>query len=113
MGVDLSRIQRADHHDQGQVTCADSRAHARRGTKAKRSVTEGLIAAGAPLVLDMWSRGQLEWFDGTEALQAWQEVRPYVVTGPTTKQLSKHKMWTACVWEPEDGAKLLYLTGRC
>src|ERR1700712_3323821 len=100
MGVDLNRLQQDDHHDQGKVTGADSRAYTRRGTKAKRSVGDDLVAAGAPLVLDMWSRGQLEWFDGTEAAQAWQEVRPYVVAAePTTKQLSKHEMWTAGVWE--------------
>ena len=114
MGTDLSDRQRAEHRDQGRITGADGRGYVRRGTKTKRSVADDLVASGAPLVLDMYSRGQLEWFDGDAALNKWAEVRPYVIsTQPTSKQLGKHEMWNAGVWEDETGNQLLYLTGSC
>jgi hypothetical protein len=114
MGIDLGDCQRAEHRDQGRITGADGRGYARRGTKAKCSVADELVASGAPLVLEMYSSGQFEWFDGEAAMQKWAEVRPYVIsTQPTSKQLGKHEMWNAGVWEDEEGSQLLYLTGSC
>jgi len=78
MRVDLGDRQRTEHQDQGKITGADGQGYARRGTKAKRSVADGLVAGGAPLVLDMYSRGQFEWVDGDEAIHTWANVRPYV-----------------------------------
>jgi len=114
MRVDLGDRQRTEHQDQGKITGADGQGYARRGTKAKRSVADGLVAGGAPLVLDMYSRGQFEWVDGDEAIHTWANVRPYVIsTDPTSKQLAKHEMWNAGIWESDNGSQLLYLTGSC
>jgi len=114
MGIDLSDRQRADHRDQGKITGADGRGYTRRGSKTKRSAADGLVASGVPLVLDMFSSGQFEWFDGSAATAKWAEVRPYVIsTEPTSKQLHKHQMWNAGVWVDSDGGQLLYLTGSC
>jgi hypothetical protein len=114
MPVELDPLQRAEDRDQGKLTGADGRSYARRGTKMKRSVADEVVASGAPLVLDMWSSGQLDWFDGEEAATAWDDVRAYVISAdPTTKQLLKHEMWNAGQWESDDGKVLLYLTGHC
>jgi hypothetical protein len=114
MGIDLSDRQRAEPRDQGKITGAAGRGDARRGTKAKRGVADDLVASGAPLVLEMYSSGQFEWFDGEAATRKWAEVRPYVIsTQPTSKQLGKHEMWNAGVWEDEEGSQLLHLTGSC
>jgi hypothetical protein len=64
MRVDLSDRQRSEHRDQGKITGADERGYSHRGTKTKRRVCDELLASGAPLVLDMYSSGQFEWFDG-------------------------------------------------
>lgn len=114
MGTDLADCQQADHRDQGKITGADGRGYARRGTNTKRSVADDLVASGVPLVLDMYSRGQFEWFDGDAALTKWAEVRPYVVAAqPTSNQLGKHEMWNAGVWQDDEGGQLVYLTGSC
>jgi hypothetical protein len=114
MRVDLSDRQRSEHLDQGKITGADECAYSRRGTKTKRSVCDELVEAGAPLVLYMYSSGQFEWFDGSDASEAWADVHPYVIaTDPTTKQLAKHEMWTAGIWESDEGRQLIYLTGSC
>lgn len=96
------------------VTGIDGRGYVRRGTKAKWSVADALVASGSPLILEMYSSGQFEWFEGGEALTKWAEVRPYVrSTLPTAKEARKHEMWNAGVWESEMGKQLLYLTGFC
>jgi hypothetical protein len=112
--TDLDEFQRARDADQGKVTGPDGRAYSRRSTRTKRSVCDEIVAAGSPVVLEMYSRGQFEWFDGDDATTTWAEVRPYVVsTAPATKQLAKHNMWTAGIWESDDGSTVLYLTGYC
>ena len=114
MGTDLSDSQRADHRDQGKITGADGRGYGRRGTATKRRVADDLVASGVPLVLDMYGRGQFEWFEGDAAAKKWAEVRPYVLSSPpTSRQLAKHERWNAGVWEDEHGRRLLYLTGSC
>ena len=114
MSIDLRQRQRTEHQDQGKVTGADGRGYTRRGTKTKRSVADELIHSGAPLVLEMYSTGQFEWFDGAESRTKWDEVREFVIsTAPTSKQLSKHEHWNAGVWEDEDGNQLVHLTGFC
>lgn len=70
VGTDLSDRQRPGHVDQRKVTGADGRGNSRRGTKAKRSAADDLVASGAPLVLDMYGTGQFEWFDGEDAERA-------------------------------------------
>ncbi len=115
MGSDLSDRRRPEHEDQGKITGADERGYSRRGTKAKRSVADDLVTSGgAPLVLDMYSSGQFEWLEGEDAKKAWAEIRSYVTSSqPTSKELSKHEVWNAGVWEDDDGNQLLYLTGFC
>jgi hypothetical protein len=114
MGTDLSDRQRPEHLDQGKITGVDGRGYGRRSSKCKRRVADELIASGASLVLDMYSSGQFECFEGQDATKTWAEVRPYVISAqPTSKQLSEHAMWNAGVWEDEDGTQLLYLTGFC
>ncbi|MDQ2849291.1 MAG: hypothetical protein M3Y49_00930 [Actinomycetota bacterium] len=111
MGEDLGPPQHDDHRDRGMITGADGRGYSRRGTKAKRRVADALVASGAPLVLEMDSSGQFEWFEGDAAIKKWAEVRPYVIsTEPTSKQLVKHGAWNAGVWECETGGLLLHLT---
>lgn len=114
MRVELGHRQRPEHREQGKVTGADDRAYTRRSTKAKRSVCDDLLAGGAPLILEMYGSGQFDWFDGEDATEAWSSARPYVITAaPTGKQLSKHEMWTAGIWESDEGRQLVYLTGSC
>lgn len=114
MGIDLASQQRAEHRERGMVTGADGRRYHRRGTKAKRSVADEVVAAGAPLILEMYSSGQFEWFEGDDAAKKWAEIRPHVVSAqPTVKQLRKHEMWNAGIWEDDNGRQLLYLTGFC
>ncbi|MFC5009624.1 hypothetical protein [Nocardioides plantarum] len=103
-----------EHTGRGQITGADGRAYSRRGTRATPSVADELIGSGAGLVLDMYSTGQFEWFSENEARVRWADVRPHVISGrPTTKQLGKHEMWNAGVWQADDGTTLVYLTGHC
>jgi hypothetical protein len=83
MGIDLSDRQRADHRDQGKITGADGRGYIRRGSKTRRSVADDLVASGVPIVLDMYSSGQFEWFDGDAATAKW------ATSGPTSSRLSQ------------------------
>lgn len=106
-------FQHEEHHDPGQVTGPDGNSYLRRGTKMSRRQADAMVAAGVPLVLDFYGRDQFEWFDGEDAREIWSEIRPYVTTSdPTARQLAKHAMWTAGLWESSDAA-LLYLIGRC
>ncbi|QWF20583.1 hypothetical protein KM427_16540 [Nocardioides sp. LMS-CY] len=96
------------------ITGPDGRGYARHGTRTGRRAADELVAAGVPIVLDLYGHGQLEWFDAEDARTAWTEVRPFVTTAePTSRQLAKHVMWTAGTWLSEDEGPLLYLTGRC
>lgn len=114
MRAELDEFQRARDADQGKVTGPDGRTYSRRSTRTKRSACDEIVATGRPVVLEMYGNGQFEWFDEDDASTIWAEVRPYVVsTEPTTRQLAKHSMWTAGVWESDDGHAVLYLTGHC
>lgn len=114
MGIDLAERQLEEHRDRGMITGADGRGYLRQGTKTKRRVADALVALGAPLILEMLGRDQFEWFEGEAARAMWAKVRPHVISAqPTSKQLSKHEMWNAGVWESETGDELLYLTGSC
>jgi hypothetical protein len=100
-----------DEPEQGRLTAPDARRFSRRTTRTKRKDADGLIADGAPLVLYYWAGGQLEWFDGADAVARWHEVRSHVVSGePRPKDDVE---WTAGRWEDEEGRSLLFLTGHC
>lgn len=114
MRANLDELQRAADTDQGKITGLDGRAYSRHSTKTKRKVCDDLVAAGTPLVLEMFSRGQFEWLDGEDATKAWMDLRPYVISSePTTQQLAKHEVWTAGIWEVDEGTTALHLTGHC
>lgn len=72
------------------ITGGDGRGYAPRGSKTKRSLSDQLVASGAPLVLDMYGANQFEWFDGDDATRTWAPVRSYVISvEPTSKRLAK------------------------
>lgn len=114
MRAALEELQSTVDADQGSVTGADGRTYSRRGSKTKRRVCDEIVATGCPIVLHRYSSGQFEWLDQEDAASAWAEIRSHVVaTEPTTKQLTKHAMWTAGIWESDDGSRLLFLSGHC
>lgn len=112
--VGLFDCQNPVHSDQGKITGADGQAYSRQGTKASRKLGDELVAAGVPLIVYMYSRDQFEWIDGEDAKRVWSDVRSHVsTTEPTSKQLSKHVVWTAGVWTSDEDDQVLYLTGHC
>jgi hypothetical protein len=96
---------------QGQLIGPDTRRYSRRTTRTKRREADGLIADGAPLVLYYWAGDQLAWFDGADAQEQWQAVRPDVTSEEPRRRGDIE--WTAGRWEDEDGRPLLLLTGHC
>lgn len=95
----------------GELTGPDGRTYLRRTTKASRRTGDGLIAAGSPLVLHWWGGGQLDWFDGQDAAQRWQQVRGALTT--QQPQVGKEVVWTGGAWTDGDGDTVLLLTGHC
>ncbi|SOD92940.1 hypothetical protein SAMN06272739_0085 [Blastococcus haudaquaticus] len=69
------------------------------------------MTEGAPLVLFYWGGSQLDWFDGVDAQEQWQTVRPHVITEQPRRKGQIE--WTAGRWEDEEGRPLLLLTGHC
>lgn len=81
MWADLSQFQsHVGHHDAGRLTAPDQSVFVRRSTKASHKAADALVADGVPVVLDLYSSAQFEWFDGEDAHKIWAQVRPYVVT---------------------------------
>jgi hypothetical protein len=114
MRTDLTDVQTPVNASNGTVTGGDGRTYARRTTRMKRREADELVAAGTPLLLDRYGDALFEWCDGDDARAVWASERAYVVTSePTAKQLAKHAMWTAGLWQADDGARLVYLSGRC
>ena len=114
MRTDLACLQTRENEDGGTITGADGRTYARRSTRMARKAADELVAAGTPVVLELYGHGRFEWYDGDDARATWADERSYVTTSePTAKQLSKHVMWGAGLWVASGGEQLLYLTGRC
>ncbi|GAA3675463.1 hypothetical protein GCM10022237_38760 [Nocardioides ginsengisoli] len=114
MRTDLTDIQTQADADNRTVTGADGEVYARRTTRMARRQADELIAAGTPLVFERYGDALFDWCDGADAASVWASERTYVITSePTAKQLAKHAMWTAGLWESGDGARLVYLSGRC
>jgi hypothetical protein len=97
--------------EQGRLIGPDGRGYTRRTTRAKRKQGDALLADGAPLVLFYWAGDQLQWFDGRDAQEQWQAVRPHVTSEEPRRKGDVE--WTAGRWEDEDGRPLLLLTGHC
>jgi hypothetical protein len=107
---DLSH-QQWDDVASGELVSPDSRRFSRRTTRAKRREGDELITAGAPLVAYYWAAGQLDWFDGADASEQWQLIRPHVTA--EAPQPNGKVVWTAGRWEDADGRPMLFLTGHC
>ncbi|NAZ83578.1 hypothetical protein GTR02_17335 [Kineococcus sp. R8] len=93
------------------MTSPAGRRFARRSTRIKRRDADALIAAGAPLVLYWFGGRQLDYFDGTDALEQWRVVRPALTS--QTPQIGGDVVWTGGLWVGGDQGNLLLLTGQC
>ncbi|MFB9375615.1 hypothetical protein ACFFKU_18145 [Kineococcus gynurae] len=69
------------------------------------------MAAGAPVLVRLWSTGQLDWHDGSDARDAWAQRRGAVVS-PGAKVPRGEVAWTAGVWTDGDAVVVL-LDGHC
>lgn len=109
------RLNLSDEHwhevEQGRLLGPDARRYARRTTRTKRKEADGLVAEGAPIVLFYWAGDQLDWFDGPDAEDQWQAIRPHVISAEPRRKGDIE--WTAGRWEDDDGRPLLLLTGHC
>ena len=83
----------------------------RRSTRLKRAQADALIAAGAPLILYWYGGRQLDYFDGSDAVQQWRAVRPVVTT--QAPQLGGGVVWSGGRWVSDEDQEVLVLTGRC
>ena len=97
--------------EQGWLVGPDARRYSRRTTRTTRGDADRLVEDGTPLVLFYWAGAQLEWFDGADAREQWQAVRPHVITGEPRARGDVE--WTGGRWEDEEGRPLLLLTGHC
>lgn len=95
----------------GELTSPDGRTYRRRTTRASRRTGDALIAAGSPLVLCWWAGDQLDWFDGRDATQRWQQVRSALTA--QQPRVGREVVWTGGAWSDDDGRTVLLLTGHC
>jgi hypothetical protein len=96
----------------GELVAPDGRAFARRSTRAKRAVVDSLVADGCPLVTYSYGAGELRWHDGDDALARWAQERQHVTSGEP-KPSRTHTVWTAGLWEENEGGVVVVLTGYC
>ncbi|NIZ90307.1 hypothetical protein [Kineococcus rubinsiae] len=97
--------------ESGQVISPAGRRFTRRSSRIKRRDADPLIAGGAPLVLYWFGGRQLDYFDGTEAVEQWKVVRQALTS--QTPQLRGDVVWTGGLWVGDDDEDLLLLTGQC
>lgn len=93
------------------MTSPAGRRFTRRSSRIKRRDADALITAGAPLVLYWFSGRQLDYFDGTEAVEQWRVVRHALTS--QTPQAGGGVVWTGGFWVGDDEGDLLLLTGQC
>ncbi len=98
--------------DVGELLGPDGRRYVRRGTRMNRKQAAELVAGGC-LLLVYWPGGlpektRMDWFDGTDALTAWNEHSGLVTSDPP--RTTKSPMLTAGLWESPDWEPLLVLT---
>ena len=101
-----------DAEEAGTLTAPGGRLFTRRTTRAKRRVAAELVAAGCPVVTH-WPGGlpektRLVWHDGRDAVLAWEEVSPRLISEPP--QPRKGESATGGLWESQEGEPLLLLT---
>lgn len=80
-------------------------------SRIKRREADALIAAGAPLILYWYGGQQLDYFDGSDAVERWQAVRQALTS--QTPQLGGDVVWTGGRWVSDDDEDLPLLTGQC
>jgi hypothetical protein len=103
--------QQWDAVESGQLTSPSGLRFIRSSSRMKRRDADALIAAGVPLVLYWYGGHQLDYFDGFEAVEQWQTVRPAVTS--QTPQLGGDVVWTGGRWASDDDQEILVLTGQC
>lgn len=94
----------------GALEGPDGRRYQRRSTRMRRRQVDDLVAAGVPLVLYWYGGQQVDWFDGADAVAAWEAARPRLTA--TAPRPDGDVVWTAGEWVSEDESVIL-LTGRC
>ncbi|WP_432525765.1 hypothetical protein [Kineococcus mangrovi] len=103
--------QQWDAVESGQLTTPAGQLFTRGSSRIRRRDADVLIAAGIPLVLYWYGGQQLDYFDGSDAVQQWQAARSAVTS--QTPQLGGEVVWTGGRWVGDDGQELLVLTGQC
>jgi hypothetical protein len=109
MHADLAETE-WDSVGAGRIDGPDGTTYVRASTRAKRGACDVLIASGSPLVQHYWAGGQLDWYDGDDALAAWASARRQVTQEPRPRGDLE---WTAGIWRSDDGRELVLLTGHC
>ncbi|WP_380156182.1 hypothetical protein [Kineococcus sp. R86509] len=103
--------QQWDAVESGQVMSPSGVPFTRRSSRIKRRDADVLIAAGAPLVLYWYGGQQLDYFDGSDAVDRWQSVR-YALTSQEPR-LGGDVVWTGGCWVSDGDQELLLLIGHC
>ena len=103
--------QQWDAVGSGQLITPAGRRFTRGSSRIKRRDADALIAAGVPLVLYWYGGRQLDYFDGSDAVQQWRAVRPVVTT--QAPQLGGGVVWSGGGWVSGEDQGVLVLTGRC
>ncbi len=80
----------------GALQGPDGRRYKRRSTRMRRRQVDDLIAAGVPLVLHWYGGQQLDWFDGADAVTAWEAARPRLRAA--VPRPDGDVVWTAGEW---------------
>ncbi len=97
----------------GDVRGPDGTVYTRRTTRMSRRTADGLVAAGAPLLIYWFGGGRLDWCADADAITQWQQLRAEVVSRAPSPGHRKEPAWTVGRWESSDGLPLLLLTARC
>lgn len=97
----------------GQITSPTATRYTRRSTRTRRRDVDTLIQTGAPLILYYFAGGQLDWYDGHDATEAWRRVRRDVTTDAPKPRPDGRVVWTAGTWQSDHGDTAVVLTGHC
>jgi hypothetical protein len=103
--------QQWDAVKSGQLTSPAGQRFTRGSSRIKRRDAGVLIATGVPLVLYWYGGRQLDYFDGSDAVEQWQAVRSALIS--QAPQIGGDVMWTGGRWVGDDDGELLVLSGQC